>query len=172
MSDQYIGEIRMFGGNFPPLGWEFCNGQLLPISQFDALFMLIGTTYGGDGVSTFALPDLQGRIPVHMGRNNATGTTYVLGQKAGTETVTLTANQMPAHTHIPNSSNLEGQTNSPENAYWASSSKIQYADTAPNATLNPAAIGAAGGNQPHDNMMPYGAVSFIISTEGIFPQQN
>jgi Microcystin-dependent protein len=172
MSDQYIGEIRMFGGNFAPVGWAFCNGQLLSISENEALFTLIGTTYGGDGQTTFALPDLQGRLPVHMGRNNATGTTFPIGQKAGTESVTLITNQLPAHSHAANSSNLGGTTNSPENALWATSSKNQYSDGTPDVALNPAAIGVTGGNQPHDNMMPYIAVSFIIALNGIWPSQS
>jgi microcystin-dependent protein len=171
MSDQYVGEISMFGGTFAPVGWAFCNGQLLQISEYDALFTLIGTTYGGDGQSTFALPDLQGRLPVHAGRSSASGMTYVLGQKAGDESVTLTYNQMPAHTHIPNSSSLEGTSSSPENAFWATSSKNQYSDAEPNAQLNPAAIGVTGGSQPHDNMMPYTALSFIIALNGIWPTQ-
>ncbi|MGO4109344.1 phage tail protein [Paenibacillus sp. YAF4_2] len=171
MSDQYVGEIRMFGGTFAPVGWAFCNGQLLSISENDVLFSLIGTTYGGDGQLTFALPDLQGRLPVHAGRSSS-GTTYIIGQKAGQENVTLTNNQLPAHTHFANSSNLAGTTNSPENAFWATSSKNQYSDALPDTQLNPAVIGATGGSQPHDNLMPYTALSFIIALNGIWPSQN
>lgn len=170
MSEPYLGEIRMFGGNFAPEGWAFCNGQLLSISQNDALYNLLGTTYGGDGVNTFALPDLQGRLPVHTGQSSASGSTYVLGQKAGTESVTLMTNQLPAHSHLAHGSSLTGTANSPENAFWAASDKNLYSDGASDVTLNAAAIGATGGSQPHDNMMPYLAVSFIISLSGVYPQ--
>ncbi|MCM3628986.1 tail fiber protein [Paenibacillus glycanilyticus] len=172
MSEQYLGEIRMFGGNFAPEGWAFCNGQLLSISQNDALYTLLGTTYGGDGVNTFALPDLQGRLPVHTGRSSASGKTYTLGEKAGSESVTLIMNQLPAHSHAAYSSSLAGTTSSPENAFWAASDKSLYSDAASNATLNAAAIGVTGGSQPHDNMMPYTAISFIISLTGVYPSQS
>jgi len=168
MSDQYVGEIRMFSGTFAPIGWLLCNGQLLSINQYEALFTLIGTTYGGDGRTTFALPDLRGRVPIHMGNG------YVLGQMAGTEKVTLISTQMPAHTHIPNASSLEGTSASPANAVWATSnnSAVQpYSTTAPNTTMDPVAISSVGGNQPHDNMMPFLTVSFMIATEGVFPTQ-
>ncbi|WP_201006517.1 phage tail protein [Paenibacillus glycanilyticus] len=171
MSDQYVGEIRMFGGNFAPVGWAFCNGQVLSISENEVLFSLIGTTYGGDGTSTFALPNMQGRLPVHTGRNNTTGSMYVIGQNAGAESVSLTMNQLPVHSHVANSSTLSGTSSSPENAFWAVSDKNLYSDAAPNVTLNAAAIEATGGSQPHDNMMPYLAVSFIIALEGIYPTQ-
>lgn len=168
MSDNFLGEIRMFTGNYAPRGWAQCNGQLLSISQYEALYTLIGTTYGGDGRTTFALPDLQGRIPLHMGQG------YVLGQKAGTETVTLISTQMPAHTHIPNASNLEGTDTSPANSVWAASfdpNVTPFAGTAPNTTMNANSISSFGGNQPHENMMPFLTVTFIIATEGIFPSQ-
>ena len=118
MSDQYLGEIRMFAGNYAPEGWAMCNGQLLMINQNEALFSLIGTTYGGDGQTTFALPDLQGRVPVHTGRNNVTGTVYPLGQKGGTETVTLVADQLPRHTHAVNAQSQAGTSSTPDNNYW------------------------------------------------------
>ena len=169
MSDQYVGEIRMFSGTYAPIGWLLCNGQLLNISQYEALYTLIGTTYGGDGRSTFAVPDLRGRVPIHMGSG------YTLGQMAGTEKVTLTASQMPAHTHIPNASNVAATSISPANAFWATSSASNvapYSTTAPNTTMNPAMISSVGGNQSHDNIMPFLTVSFIIATEGVFPSQS
>lgn len=167
--DPYVGEIRMFAGNFPPLGWEFCNGQLLNISEYDTLFMLLGTTYGGDGQTTFALPNLQGRVLLHQGQNPATHTNYMMGQAAGVESVTLTSNQMPAHTHPPAAA-MAATKNELDGAIWAQSAAKQYATTA-DKTLNPALIGPAGGNQPHDNMMPFLTVSYIIATNGIYPQQ-
>lgn len=171
MAEPFLGEIRLFAGNFPPAGWAFCDGQVLQISQYDALYALIGTTYGGDGQETFALPDLRGRIPLHMGQNPATGTTYPLGLAAGAETVTLTVNQMPQHTHAVNASSESGTLNSPSNGVWAA--KIQeFSTNAPDGAMNQAAISSIGGNQPHDNMMPYTVLSFIIALEGIFPTQN
>ena len=170
MSTPFIGEIRMFGGNFAPVGWAFCNGQLMSISQNDALFSLIGTTYGGDGQQTFGLPDLQGRIPVNQ------GTGFSLGQTGGTETVTLTTQQIPSHTHPPQCKSTGGELGSPQNAVWAASTANQtiYSDAAPtpSLTMNSTTMANDGGNQPHDNMMPFLAVSFIIALEGIYPSQN
>jgi microcystin-dependent protein len=170
MSTPYIGEIRMFGGTFAPVGWAFCNGQLLPISQNDALFSLIGTTYGGDGQTTFALPDLRGRIPIHQGSG------FQLGQIAGTETVTLTTQQIPNHTHPPQCKSTAGELGSPQNAVWAASASNQtiYSNAGPTGGVSMKATAMAndGGSQPHDNMMPFLAVSFIIALEGIYPTQN
>ncbi|CAH1218556.1 hypothetical protein PAECIP111893_04444 [Paenibacillus plantiphilus] len=168
MSDMYVGEIRMFTGNYAPVGWAMCNGQLLSISQNEVLYTLIGTTYGGDGRTTFALPDLQGRLPIHM------NSSYPIGAKSGTESVTLLSTQMPAHTHIPNASNVEGTNANPANAVWSATTVVNvtpYAATAPNTAMNPQSIGNAGGSQPHDNMMPFLTVSFIIALQGIFPSQ-
>jgi microcystin-dependent protein len=161
----------MFGGNFAPAGWAFCDGQLMPIAENDALFTLIGTTYGGDGQETFGLPDLRGRIPLHMG-TSTTGTTYTLGESAGSETVTLTTQQIPVHNHAPQCSSNNGTQNAPEGGLWAASGLNQFASGAPNAVLNAQALVAAGGSQPHDNMMPFLVISFIISLFGIFPTQN
>lgn len=174
MSEPYLGEIRMFAGNFAPLGWAFCDGSELSISQYDTLYILLGTTYGGDGQTTFALPDLRGRIPLHMGTNPQTGTNFPLGQKAGTETVTLVQNNLPVHTHSVTAQTATSttQTGNPANAYWAPSDFNRFSTNAPDGTMNPAAITAQGGNQPHDNMMPFLTVSFIIALEGIFPSQN
>ncbi len=170
MADPYVGEIRYFGGDFAPRGWALCDGKLLDITGNEALFTLIGTTYGGDGQRTFAVPDLRGRAGIHKGTNKSTGTNYVLGQMAGTENVTLLASQMPAHTHNV-AAGSEGSVNDPTNAFWAKSTVDQYAATGPNAKMNAQAITSSGGNQPHDNMMPSLTVSYIISLEGIFPQQ-
>jgi microcystin-dependent protein len=162
MSTPYIGEIRMFGGNFAPVGWLFCQGQLLPISQYDVLFNLIGTTYGGDGQNTFALPDLQSRMPVHQGSG------YVLGQTGGVESVTLNRNQIPVHTHQPVAAAIATST-SPNANFWASYANLWYSSATPAAAMAPNALSLAGGNQPHDNMSPYQVINFILATEGIYP---
>jgi|SRR5260221_10849449 len=172
MSDPFIGEIRMFGGNFAPLGWAFCAGQLMAISQNDALFALIGTTYGGDGQVTFGLPDLRGRGPIHQGQGPGLSS-YVLGQLSGTESVTVTTSQIPAHTHPAALNNAAGTTNNPQNATWASAPNTQsYNNTAPDVAMSASSITTAGSSVPHDNMPPFLAVSFIICLEGIFPSRN
>jgi len=172
MGSPYVGEIRLFAGNFAPLNWAFCNGQLMSIAENSVLFNLIGTTYGGDGISTFALPNLQCRVPIHMG-TLAGGSTYVEGQLGGVETVTLTTGQMPAHNHVPScSSSTTGSAAPTTGSYWASPTGTkQYTTNAPNATMANS-MTLAGGNQPHDNMQPFLAVSFIISLFGIYPSQN
>ena len=169
MSQPFVGEIRMFGGNFAPQGWMLCEGQLLPISENETLFQLIGTTYGGDGQSTFALPDLRGRIPVHAGQG-AGLSNRVLAEAAGTEAVTLTVNQIPAHSHPAQCQSGNGNQSGPGAGVWATSTLNQYA-TATTGTMNAACIGPAGGSQPHDNMMPSLCITFIISLFGIFPTQ-
>jgi microcystin-dependent protein len=173
MSQPFVGEIRMFGGNFAINGWAFCNGALMDISQNAVLFQLIGTTYGGDGQTTFGLPDLQGRLPIHQGQGQGLSP-YVIGQRAGVETVTLTVNQIPAHTHPPACNSGAGNQQGPGNGVWATpSTGTIYSDVAPALVMDPAAAGpATGGSQPHDNIMPVLAVSFIISLFGIFPTQN
>ncbi len=170
MGQPYIGEIRMFGGNFEPAGWMFCEGQLLPISEYETLFNLIGTTYGGDGQSTFALPNLASRVPMHMG--SGAGATYVIGQVGGEEQVTLTVNQIPAHSHVPQANSGTGSQASPANNVWASSTNLPYSGSAPAAAMAPQAIGLDGGNQPHDNMVPFVGINFIISLFGVFPTQS
>jgi microcystin-dependent protein len=167
MSSPFIGEIRMFAGNFAPQGWAFCNGALMAIDQNTALFQLIGTTYGGDGQTTFALPDLQSRIPIHVGPG------FALAQSGGVETVTLTTNQLPAHSHVPQANNAAGNQQSPANGVWASTnpSLNQYSNVAPTLSMDPAAIGATGQSQPHDNMVPFLVINFILSLFGIFPSQ-
>jgi microcystin-dependent protein len=164
MAQPYVGEIRMFGGSFAPVGWMFCAGQSLPISENETLFQLIGTTYGGDGQETFQLPDLQGRLPMHQGNVHA------IAEKAGTETVTLTTQQIPVHTHPLTASQSAGSQNAPANNVLAASPTIDmYRETSPSVALVPSAVGPAGGSQPHNNLQPYLAVSFIISLFGIFP---
>jgi microcystin-dependent protein len=170
MGQPYIGEIRMFAGNFAPVGWAFCQGQLLPISEYDTLFNLIGTTYGGDGQSTFALPNLASRVPMHTGAS--AGSNYVIGQLAGEEQVTLTVNQIPAHSHVPQANSGAGSQTSPANNVWAGSTSLPYSGNAPTAGMAPQAIGLDGGSQPHDNMIPFVAINFIISLFGVYPTQS
>lgn len=167
MAQPYVGEIRMFGGNFAPAGWMFCEGQLLPISENDTLFNLIGTTYGGDGQSTFGLPDLRGRVPIHMGNG------FILAEMAGAEEVTLTVQQIPSHSHVPQANSGNGTSTDPANNYWAAQpSLLQYSATG-SADINLAAntLASTGGSQPHTNFQPYLCVDFIISLFGIFPSQ-
>ncbi|MBS0516963.1 MAG: phage tail protein [Proteobacteria bacterium] len=173
MADPFIGEIRLFAGNFAPVGWAYCNGSLQSIAAYEALFTLIGTTYGGDGVSTFALPDLRSRVPIHQGQGLGLGN-YVIGQMAGVESVTLTTNQYPAHTHAMLASSDAGSVAGPGNDVLAGSTTIKaYTDSSPNVGLNAAALPpAAGSSQPHNNWQPSLCVSFIISLFGIFPSQN
>jgi len=170
MASPYIGEIRMFAGSFAPAGWAFCDGQLLPISENDALFMLIGTTYGGDGQETFQLPDMRGRLPVHQGTSRS-GTSYQMGEMSGTESVTLTTQQIPSHNHGFLASNDIANAASPNNSVVGVSSAT-FAFLAEDASepMKPA-VSPTGGSQPHDNLQPYLCVSFIISLFGIFPSQ-
>jgi microcystin-dependent protein len=171
MSQPFVGEIRMFAGNFAPAGWAICAGQLLAIAENDTLFNLIGTTYGGDGQSTFALPDLRSRVPVHMG-TLAGGSSYTIGQFGGEEAVTLTVNQTPAHTH-PAQCSTAATSPSPAGGVWAASDVADFTPGAnANAAMSPGAVGAAGGSQPHDNMVPHLPINFIISLFGIFPVPN
>lgn len=172
MSQPYIGEIRIFAGNFAPVGWLFCQGQTLAISENDTLFNLIGTTYGGDGQTTFNLPDLRSRVPVHMGTGSGLSS-RTIGELGGTETVTLTVNQIPAHSHVPQANSGTGTSTDPKNNFWAAQpALLQYS---PNGTANanlPAnTIVNTGGSQPHDNMIPFLVVNFIISLFGTFPSQ-
>jgi microcystin-dependent protein len=164
MAQPYVGEIRMFAGNFAPAGWMFCEGQLLPISENETLFQLIGTTYGGDGESTFALPDLRGRIPIHQGNG------FILAETGGSEEITLTVNQIPVHTHpMLASADTNNTVNPAGNVIGATQSATPYFATGPDTNLSPQAVGAVGGNQPHTNFQPYLCVDFIISLFGIFP---
>jgi microcystin-dependent protein len=168
MAQPYVGEIRMFGGNFVIAGWAFCDGALLPISEYETLFNLIGTTYGGDGQSTFGLPDLRSRVPVHQGQGSGLSN-YVLAQNGGLETVTLTSLQIPVHTHAPAASNT-GSSDNPLGNFWANSvTGKPYSGPPPAVQMNPATISSTGGNQPHDNMIPFLCVTYIISLFGIYP---
>ncbi|HWJ81684.1 MAG TPA: tail fiber protein [Nocardioides sp.] len=172
MGQPYIGEIRMFAGNFAPAGWLFCEGQLVPISENDALFNLIGTIYGGDGQNTFALPDLRGRLPVHQG-TGPDGTTYTMGESAGVETVTLTVNQIPNHNHPQTAiAGQPGNAITPAGNLPAMSlNVVPFIQDATSGTFNSAMVGSAGGSQPHDNMQPYLCVNFIIAQYGLYPFQ-
>ena len=172
MAQPYVGEIRIFAGNFAPVGWMFCDGQLLAISENETLFQLIGTTYGGDGQSTFALPNLQSRIPLHFGTFG--GQTFQLAETGGVESVTLTTQQIPIHTHpllcaasggIPNSN--------PNGGFWKPSTDLMYSSAAGAAAMGNPTIKSdiAGGSQPHENLAPYLCVNYIISLFGIFPSQ-
>ena len=166
MAQPYIGEIRMFGGNFAPYGWRFCNGQQLPIAENEALYQLIGTTYGGDGQSNFALPDLQSRVPMHFNDNAG----YPLSQKAGVEEVTLTVQQIPVHNHTFLGAQVPGdQITAAQNLPANSLNVTPYINQAPDGPMAPQAVGPVGGSQPHTNIQPYLAISFIISLFGIFP---
>ena len=164
MAQPYVGEIRMFGGNFAPAGWMFCDGQLLPISENETLFQLIGTTYGGDGESTFGLPDLRGRVPVHEG--NAAS----VGVRSGVESVTLTTQQIPSHNHAFIADTTDGNQITASGALPATSLNLTpYINQPPDTSFNYGAVPRVGGSQPHENLQPFLCVSFIISLFGIFP---
>ncbi|HKR65232.1 MAG TPA: phage tail protein [Thermoanaerobaculia bacterium] len=166
MAQPYVGEIRMFAGNFAPAGWMFCEGQLLPISENETLFQLLGTTYGGDGESTFALPDLRGRLPMHQGNG------FILAETGGAEEITLTVQQIPAHSHALLASKNNAASTSPTAQVTAQMTVFGvscYGTDAPKQNLSPSAVGPVGGSQPHTNFQPYLCVDFIISLFGIFP---
>jgi microcystin-dependent protein len=165
MSDPFLGEIRMWTGNFAPRGWAFCHGQIMSIADDTALFALLGTKYGGNGQTTFALPDLRGRVPVHQ------GTGFPIGQAGGSESVTLTTSQMPSHSHAPQAQTASGAASSPAGAFWATSELDQFSNAAPDLQLNPGAVSPMGGSAPHNNMMPFLTLNFIIAIEGIFPSR-
>lgn len=178
MSQPYVGEIRMFAGTFPPSGWMTCDGQVLAIADYDTLFQLIGTTYGGDGATTFQLPNLGARVPIHQGNNGTS--TYNVGGSGGGTNVTLTVNQLPTHTHPIVADANGATTGDPTNAYYANANP-NHLFTVPNSSanpdpprfrnFNPGMLPVQGGSQPHDNMQPYLAVTFIISLFGVFPSQ-
>ena len=175
MAQPYVGEIRMFAGNFPPVGWMFCDGQLMPISENEVLFQLIGTTYGGDGEETFALPQLQSRIPLHMGTSASSGTTYQIGESGGVESVTLTTQQIPIHTHPLLVSTDPGTGTNPAGAVAGALSPVSVYKanvTPPNVPMSNQAVSIVGGSQPHDNMQPFLCINFIISLFGLYPNPN
>src|SRR4051812_42523922 len=163
MAQPYVGELRMFAGNFAPAGWMFCEGQLLPISENETLFQLIGTTYGGDGQSTFALPDLRGRLPIHQGNS------FVLAETGGAEEVTLTLQQIPGHSHTLIASTAAGGPNAQAGVLGTSTAVDVYRESSASSAMAAASISNVGGSQPHTNFQPYLCVDFIISLFGIFP---
>lgn len=173
MADSYLGEIRLFVGKYAPVGWEMCNGQVLKVQDHQALFTLIGATYGGDGQTTFALPDYRGRVPIHMG-TSSTGSTFSLKDKGGMETVQLTQAQLPAHTHIAAAQQSAGDEASPIGHFWSASTVKQYYEgtAAPNAAMEQAALSSEGGNQAHNNMMPFMALTYIICIQGTYPMMD
>jgi microcystin-dependent protein len=169
MAQPYVGEIRMFGGNFAPAGWMFCDGQSLPISENETLFQLIGTTYGGDGEETFQLPNLQSRVPIHMG-NGKDGVTYQISEMSGTESVTLSTQQIPVHNHAFLGSSSAATLTSPKDNVVGTSAQVDYLTIATaSVAMNSNAITPAGGSQPHENCQPFLCINFIISLFGIFP---
>lgn len=172
-SDPFLGQIAFVPYTFVPNHWAECNGQLLPISQNQALFSLLGTTYGGNGTTNFALPDMRGRTVVHNGQSPG-GSNYLIGQTGGVESVTLTTQQMPMHTHTLNATTTEGNQNLPTGSIPADTKILdkEYSNVVPNTTMNTAAIGVAGGNQPHENRPPFLTLKCIISLQGIFPSPN
>jgi microcystin-dependent protein len=164
MAQPYVGEIRLFAGNFAPAGWMFCSGQTLPISENETLFQLIGTTYGGDGQSTFMLPDLRGRVPIHQGSG------FILAETGGVETVTLTVNQIPVHAHsFLASADVANSPNPAAHVLAETVSTTPYFAGSPVVGLSPQCIGRTGGNQPHENLQPFQCINYIISLFGIFP---
>lgn len=172
MSSPFVAEIRIFAGNFAPTGWALCDGQILPISQNTALFSLLGTTYGGDGKTTFALPDLQGRAPIHPGQGPGLSL-YSLGQQSGSQSVTLLLSEMPGHNHTAFPKSALGNSQTPGGQAWAGSNNAkQYVNTAPNVQMNPAALSITGGGLPHNNMQPYLTLTFIIALQGVFPPRS
>ena len=170
--DPFLGEVRMFGGNFAPVGWVLCDGRLLQISEYDALYTLLGTTYGGDGVTTFGVPDLRGRVPVHQGQRPGQSA-YTIGQPGGVETVTLTVNQLPNHTHVPLCNVAAGDVKDPSHNFLAANPDYTpYTDQGATIAMNAGMITPSpGGGAPHDNMSPFQVLNFIMATEGIYPSQ-
>jgi microcystin-dependent protein len=176
MAEPFLSEIRIFSFNFPPRGWALCNGQLLPINQNQALFSLLGTTYGGNGQTNFALPNLRGRVPIHVGAG------HTLGEAAGEEAHTVTISELPTHTHLSsgNIAKISADPNTPVNAtqgvptgnYWANSGKLVYSTSPPDSAMSPATVSNVGGSQAHSNMSPFLVLSFCIALVGIFPSQN
>jgi len=177
MSEPFIGEIKMFAGTYAPLGWALCDGQLLSVSGNDALYSLLGTTYGGDGQTTFGLPDLRGRVPVHMGQGLGLSS-RVIGAQGGTESVTLTVQQIPSHSHQARCISAAGAEASPQNHVWAQAAVAGtnlYSNLPPSLTMkstSPAAVGNTGGSQAHDNLIPFQVLNYIIALTGIYPQRN
>ena len=168
MSEPFISEIRMFAGNYAPQGWAFCNGGLILISQNTTLFKLIGTTYGGNGTTNFRLPNLSGRVPLHAGQGTGLST-YVRGETGGVESVTLSTQQIPSHGHPLTASTAAGNSNNPQGNLIADGPALAFLEAAPDTNLSPIAAVPVGGSQPHENRMPFLAVSFIIAVTGVIP---
>ena len=166
MGTQFLSEIRIMSFNFPPKGWAFCNGQFLPINQNQALFSLLGTTYGGNGQTTFALPNLQGRVPIHFGAG------HTLGEVGGEAAHTLIASELPTHTHTVTAATGDGNLIIPGNALLARTPANPYQDPANLGAMTPASVTTVGGSQPHENMQPYLVLNFCIALQGTFPSQN
>ncbi|MDQ5846481.1 MAG: tail fiber protein [Acidobacteriota bacterium] len=166
MAEPFLSELRIFSFVFAPKGWALCNGQLLPINQNQALFSLLGTTYGGDGQVNFALPDLRGRVPHHEGSG------HTLGERGGSETVTVNISQLPAHNHVVNASDAVADAIDPTGSIWGNSGKTNYTNDAPNNVMAPNAFSNVGGSQPHENRMPFLVLNICIALQGIFPSQN
>jgi microcystin-dependent protein len=165
MTEPFLSEVKIVSFNFAPKGWALCNGQLLPINQNQALFSLLGTTYGGNGQTTFALPNLQGRVPIHLDSG------HTQGEMSGQENHTLTISEMPAHTHAVGASNTDPTQGSPSGNMWANGAGA-YSSGSPNSTMNPASVSNVGGSQPHPNLQPFLVLNFIIALQGIFPSRN
>lgn len=170
MSEPFLAEIRIVGFNFAPRGWAFCDGQILPINQNQSLYSLLGTTYGGDGRTSFGLPDLRGRTPIHVGASN--GVSHTLGQKSGEETHTLNTTEIPSHDHTLRASNDPGNQNAPGGNVLANAGTNIYGDAINALTLNPGTVSSTGGNQAHENMQPYLALNYCIALQGLFPSRN
>jgi microcystin-dependent protein len=166
MTEPFLGEIRIFSMGFTPRGWALCNGQLLPINQNQALFSILGTTYGGDGRTTFALPNLMGRVPLH------TGSGLTLGELAGEEAHTLTIAEMPSHMHTAVGGNVAADQSNPTGSVWANAPQNSYSTSPDGSVMNPGAIGLTGASQPHENMSPFLVLNFCIALNGIFPSRN
>lgn len=171
MSDPFVGEIRLFAGNFAPVNWALCNGQLMSIAQNTALFSLLGTQYGGNGQTTFALPDLRGRVPLHQGQGPGLSPRSI-GEQAGAETVTLLASQIPSHSHALRASTAAAAGSTPAGALLGATSVNSYDNSAAGVAMANGAIGTSGGSQPHDNMAPTMALNYIIALFGVFPSRN
>jgi microcystin-dependent protein len=166
MSEPFLSEIKIVSFNFPPKGWALCNGQLLPINQNQALFALLGTAYGGNGQTNFALPNLRGRVPIHMGNGHDT-----VGEAAGSTSVTINIQQLPTHIHGAANTNANATTNDPTNAFLGAANNL-YTSPGSLTTMHPSSVTSVGGSQPHNNMMPYLVLNFIIALQGIFPSRN
>jgi microcystin-dependent protein len=172
MANPYLGEIRIVAFNFAPQGWAMCNGQLLPINQNTALFSILGTTYGGNGTTTFALPNLQSQVPIFWGQGTGLSNQYTLGQTGGTENVTLEPSQLPSHSHSANANSAGVNAATPGANFWGNSQQSNYAAATDGTTLAPGTVSPAGGGQPFQRLRPFLVLNFVIAMQGIFPSRN